>query len=68
MLRIDSTNTNYNASSVFNDETLASFSASVNNPSESVYFSINVNTLTTLKTNLSVIKSDLEDFIDSIAE
>lgn len=68
MLRIDSTNTNYNASSIIGGNNVATFTASVNNPGDSVYFSVNVNNLTTLQTNLAEIKEDLADFIDSIVE
>lgn len=68
MLRIDSTNTNYSASSIIGGNNVATFTASVNNPGDSVYFSINVNNLAILQTNLTEIKDDLADFIDSIAE
>jgi len=68
MLRIDSTNTNYNASSIIGGSNVATFTASVNNPGDSVYFSININSLAILQTNLTEIKDDLADFIDSIAE
>lgn len=68
MLRIDSTNTNYSASSIIGGNNVATFTASVNNPGDSVYFSMNVNNLATLQANLTEIKDDLADFIDSIAE
>ncbi len=48
MLRMDSTNTNYSASSVVEGENIASFSAGVNTPGDNVYFSINVNNLSAL--------------------
>ena len=68
MLRIDSTNTNYNASSIIGGNNVANFTANVNNPGDSVYFSISVNNLTILQANLAEIKEDLADFIDSIIE
>lgn len=68
MLRIDSTTTSYAASSVINGNNVASFNANVNNPGDSVYFSINVNNLITLQANLAEIKEDLTDFIDSVVE
>ena len=68
MLRIDSTTTSYNASSIIGGNNVASFSANINNPGEGVYLSIGFNNLTILQTNLSEIKEDLCDFLDSIAE
>lgn len=69
MLRIDSTNINYNASSIINDDDIiANFSAGINDPSESMYISIGANNFTIFKNNLSIIKSDLNDFLDSLVE
>ena len=68
MLRIDSTTTSYNASSIIDGNNIASFTANINNPGEGVYVSIGFNNLTTLQANLSELKEDLDEFIDTIAE
>ena len=68
MLRIDATTTSYNASSIIDGDNVASFTANINNPGEGVYVSIGFNNLTTLQANLSELKEDLEEFIDTIAE
>lgn len=68
MLRIDSTNTSYNASSIIGGNNVASFTANINNPGEGVYVSIGFNSLTILQNNLTELKEDLEEFLDSIVD
>lgn len=68
MLRIDSTTTSYNASSIIGGNNVASFTANINNPGEGVYVSVGFNNLTTLQANLAELKEDLDEFIDTIAE
>lgn len=68
MLRIDSTTTSYNASSIIGGNNVASFTANINNPGEGVYVSVGFNNLTTLQANLSELKEDLNEFIDTITE
>lgn len=68
MLRIDSTTTSYAASSIIGGNNVASFTANINNPGDGVYLSVGFNSLATLQSNLTELKEDLEEFIDTIVE
>lgn len=68
MLRFDSKNKNYNAASIYNDTQIAYFYASVNEPNGSLSISINADDKAALTANATIVKSDLEDFIDEVLE
>lgn len=68
MLRIDSKNMNLNGTSVVNDETVATFSASVNDPDPNMYFNINVTDKSKFNSNLTTIQNDTIDFMTEVAQ
>lgn len=66
MLRIDSKNLNFNGTSVIDELSLASFSASINEPDNVGYISVNFNNLNEVRQNLNVITTDLDAFLEEI--
>ena len=68
MLRIDSKNMNFNGTSMVNGLGLASLSASVNDPDNNAYVSINVMDMSSARTNLAALKADVAAFLDEIAK
>ena len=68
MLRIDSRNINFNAVSLINNSTVATYNASVNDPDNNAYINISINDMATVRNNLVTIKTDLDEFIDEISE
>ena len=57
---------NYNATSSYEDVVLASFNASVNEPNNNSYISINIDNMTAFTNNIAIAKTDLASFIDTI--
>lgn len=68
MLRIDSKNMNFNGSSIINNESFVSFNASVNEPDNNGYVSINISDMARLRSNLASVKADIAAFIDEIVK
>ena len=66
MLRFDSRNSNFNATSIIDSNAIASMSASVNEPDNSIYLSINSGNKQLFINNIAVIKNDLIAFIEDI--
>lgn len=66
MLKINSTNTNFNAVSAIDETTLASFSASTNEPDNNAYISISIDNMRAFKENLAIVDADITAFIDTV--
>ena len=70
MLRIDSRNMNLTGSSTINNDVVATFTATVNdpNPNPDAYISMNISNIESFRTNLSAIKDDIDDFLTEVAK
>ena len=66
MLRIDSRNMNFNGTGTFQNQSIISLSASINDPDNNAYVSIGINNWSELRSNFSVIKEDILAFFDEI--
>ena len=64
MLRIDSKNTSYNGASILNDRIVAYFNG--NNNGTNLHIDINIDDVNLV--NFSLLKADLDDFVDEIAK
>ena len=66
MLRVDSRNINFNATCLVGGDVLASFNASVNDPDNNIYVNVNISNSDRARTNATVLKTDLTEFIEEI--
>ena len=65
MLRVDSSNFNFNGACVVNDDMIASFNASYNGAND-VYFNISAPDVEALTTNKTAFDTDLIAFKDHV--
>ena len=67
MLRMDSTNMNFNGTSVVGEYAVANMSASFNGGQE-IYFSLSVLTYDMYKNNKDIVEADFSTFCDEVVE
>ena len=66
MLRFDSKNKNFNATSMANDIVVANFNANLNEPDSTLYINISADNTARFSANLATIKIDFEAFVDEV--
>lgn len=68
MLRIDSRNMNFNGSSVIGDQSFVSFNASINDPDNNGYISINISDMERFRSSLAAVEGDVIAFLEEIVK